>query len=116
MDEPKLDWSTAEVKDGKLKVSLTGDLPDGWSARFARTVALLNHDNWESVKLKKRGVRVAGLTAGDEDRLRHFLESVVLEASSLPADAEDESSEGEDDETSSVDRAMTDTFQSFTEA
>lgn len=120
MDEPKLDWSSAEVRDGNLKVRLEGELPDGWLERFERTVALLNHDHWEKVKLKKSEVRVGGLTSGDEDRLRHFLESAVQEANTLlEPPAEEEGSEApvdeddEDDEHETIDQEMTDRFRSF---
>jgi hypothetical protein len=33
MAEPQLDWSTAEVHDAKLSVSLDGEAPRGWQAR-----------------------------------------------------------------------------------
>ncbi len=122
MSDPQLDWSQAEVKHGKLTVSLVGDPPDGWTGTFERTARLLSNGEWDDVVLGKRRVRVEGLRPGSEEKLRFFLESVVQQANAtheLPdgepqheADDADEATGG-DDEDDSADAAMTQRFRSF---
>ena len=75
-----LDWSSAEVSDGTLEVSLQGEPFAGWEDGFDRTVALLPGGEWGKVRLKKNRIRVHHVREGCEERLRHFLESVVLQA------------------------------------
>jgi hypothetical protein len=121
--QPQLDWSQAEVKDGKLSVAVAGDPPPGWSETFEKTAALLGGDDWDVVRLKKQSVRVEGVRVGSEDKLRHFLESVVQQAN---ATHEPEMDEAEDEETEeseeqheeqakdgSDDAEMTERFRSF---
>ena len=128
MSEPRLDWNTAEVDDSKLKVSIDGEPPRGWSDTFERTARLLAGGDWGEVKLKKGSVQVTGVTPGNEDKLRHYLESVVHEANATHAsdeddgDSESERSEAEasrdsDDESPpSPDAEMTERFRSFAQA
>jgi len=124
MAEPQLDWSTAEVHDSKLSVSLDGEAPRSWRETFERTAALLGANDWGSVKLKKRGIEVTGLVPGSEEKLRHYLESVVQEANAAHAPEVD--NEGGDEEPSghhgedsaedggvSPDVEMTERFRSF---
>ena len=116
MNAVMLDWSSAEVRDGKLEVALRGELPAGWKDGFARTVALLHGDEWGKVTVKKDRIRVNRVAEGDEDRLRHFLESVVLQANAAvePAEAEDHKGDDRDDDGSSdLNAAMTERFRSF---
>jgi hypothetical protein len=123
VSEPHLDWSEAEVKNGRLTVSLAGDPPRGWNDTFERTAQLLGHGEWGDLKLKKHSVRAEGVRPGSEERLRHFLESVVLQANAThevsesespedPDESEDRSDEGEHDD--SADAEMTERFRSFT--
>lgn len=114
-----LDWSSAEVHDGTLEVGLSGERPKGWKESFQRTVALLHGRNW-TIELKKDRVRVLGVAEGNEDRLRHFLESVVLQANSVheetkpeARDEEPEADEDEPDEPAGPDAEMTERFRSF---
>ena len=113
----KLDWSSAEVHDGKLAVVLDGKPKKEWKDAFERTVRLLNRGTWDEVTLKKGRVSLQSIQPGDEDRVRHFLESVVLEANSAlaatdePDDGEAKGSEGEDPE----DREMAERLRSFAE-
>ena len=116
MSGVRLDWSSAEVRDGKLEVALRGELPTGWKAGFVRTVALLHGDEWGKVKLKKDRIRVHHVSEGDEDRLRHFLESVVLQANAAAEPAEAEAHKdgaADDDDSSNLNTAMTERFRSF---
>src|SRR5438067_568494 len=122
MSEPQLDWSQAEVKNGKLTVSLAGDAPRGWKDTFARTAQLLSNGEWDDVVLKKHRVRVEGLRPGSEDKLRFFLESVVQQANAThevseeesqdePEDTDEETVGNDDDD--SADAEMTERFRSF---
>ncbi len=111
-----LDWSSAEVRDGKLEVALRGELPKGWKDGFVRTVALLHGSEWGKVTVKKDRIRVHDVAEGDEDRLRHFLESVVLQANATAEPDEAEAHEDGDadaDEPSNLNTAMTERFRSF---
>jgi hypothetical protein len=121
MAEPRLDWSTAKVRDGTLTVLIAGDPPDRWNDAFNSTAALLGGRDFEHVELKKRTARVTGVTPGSEERLRHFLESVVQQANSASRtnadeeeDLEDGESEAREDDESS-DTQMTKRFRSFAE-
>ena len=128
MTDVKLDWTTAKVEDSKLTVDLDGDLPSGWKDSFDAVARLLaNSADWGEVSLKgKKSVRVADVSEGSEERLRHFLESVVAQANAdhSPDEAEPEPDEdggdGDDDEggdddrdEASPDAEMSDRFRSF---
>lgn len=113
-----LDWSSAEVHDGTLEVGLSGERPKGWKESFQRTVALLHGRNWK-IELKKDRVRVQDVAQGGEERVRHFLESVVLQANAdheetrVDAHEEPEGDEDEPDEPKGPDAEMTERFRSF---
>jgi hypothetical protein len=110
---PALDWSTAEVSDGKLIVGLDGELPSGWRAAFESTVGLLARGEWTEVKLKpkRRQIRVGGVSAGTEDRLHHFLESAVQQANATLGDDRDSGEPAPD--ASEEDLEMRARFRSF---
>lgn len=121
MEQTELDWSTAEVNAGTLTVTLGSKPPKEWIARFKTTVRLLNRGSWEKVEVKKGEISVKTITAGDEERVRHFLESAVLEANSaLPPDESNTDShdavEDNDDAASrqdGPDAEMTKRFRAF---
>src|SRR2546423_8778678 len=95
--QPRLDWGQAEVKDGKLTVSVAGEPPNGWKDTIEKTAALLGSGDWDTVRMKKQTVTVEGVRPGNEDKLRHFLESVVQQANAThEPEAEDQGSEDED--------------------
>ncbi len=122
-NEPRLDWSTAEVSDGRLTVALDGERPKGWKRSFETVAQLLTHGEGSPVTLKKHEVRVSGLRPGDEEKVRHLLESVVQQANAdhRPPEEEQRDEDGEDEETvpleeigqSSPDAEMADRFRSF---
>ncbi len=117
MEEIKLDWSSAEVDGGELTVALEGEVSEQWQEHFERTVRLLGSADWEQVELEDPGVRVHGVTAGQEDKLRHYLEGVVDQANAAVAaqeEAEREDSDGEDGR-DGEDAQMTERFRSFAE-
>src|SRR3954453_23326032 len=94
--QPRLDWGQAEVKDGKLTVSVAGEPPDGWKDTLEKTAALLSSGDWDTVRMKKQTVTVEGVRPGTEDKLRHFLESVVQQANAThEPEAGDAASEDE---------------------
>jgi hypothetical protein len=99
MSDVKLNWSTAKVEDSTLTVDLDGELPSGWKDSFDAVARLLaNSADWGEVKLKgKKSVRVSDVSEGSEERLRHFLESVVEQSN---ADHTPDESERDDDDES----------------
>jgi hypothetical protein len=116
MEIPTLQWSGAQVKDGKLVVELAGDRPKGWKSSFDRTVKLLNNSRWGSVTLKAGKVRVEGVDEGTEESLHHFLESVMQEVNAALVD-DDQGADAEepgapdDDGADSADDRMTERFR-----
>ena len=113
----ELNWSSAEVDNGTLEVELRGERPKGWKRSFERTVALLPGGEWGKVSLKKSRVRVHGVAEGGEDRLHHFLESVVLQANTAHEPREPKAHEdehhAEEDSRDPLDVEMTERFRSF---
>lgn len=90
-----LDWHSAEVKAGKLCVSLEGKPDRDWIMRFKRTAVLLGRGQWEDVAVKKGVVQVGPVETGREEKLRHFLESLVAEAN---ATLERENGDGDENQ------------------
>jgi hypothetical protein len=92
MSEAKLNWSTAKVEHSKLTVEVDGELPSGWKDSFETVARLLAGSNdWGEVTLKKdKAVCVSDVSGGSEERLRHFLESVVAQANADHAPDESE--------------------------
>ena len=119
MSRVRLGWAKAEVKDAKLTVALDGEVPDGWTESFERTVRLLGDGEWGEVKINEDRVQVSDVTPGSEDKLRHHLESVVAQANAAhearERDAESGGSEGEAGRRSGADAEMTGRFRSFAE-
>jgi hypothetical protein len=118
MSEPRLQWSAAEVRGGRLSVPIEGDVRPGWRDTFAKTIQLLDGGDWDAIKAKKQGVRVHGVTPGSEERLRHLLEGAVQEAnaSHVPADEQqrdDDETDGDDRAEDTADVEMTERFRGF---
>lgn len=120
MSQPKIDWSTAEVSDGRLMVAVEGELPKGYRRSFAATAHLLGHGDLAGAELKKGTVRVA-VSDGDEEKVRHFLESVIQQANADHELADDEDDEQDDEDVdegdvvSGPDAEMTELFRAFSE-
>jgi hypothetical protein len=120
-EQLNLDWSTAEVSDGELTIGLTGKPPKEWRDTFERTAALLGAGNWEvTLRPKKGSVQIASVRPGEEERVRQFVEGVVLEANRAlvseqelyegqPADDDDEL----DSDAPSRDEELTGRFRAF---
>lgn len=115
--EPRqIDWASAQIEDGTLTVELTGKGSKAWKARFENVLTLLDtpHTAWSEVRLKKSAVKVAGVQQGVEPELRHFLESVVLQANSdTQPEAPEDDAETDDAGEEDVDEQMTATFKTF---
>ena len=114
----QIDWSSARFEDGTLTVELSGRSAKEWNARFATLFSPLDprHSDWGEVRQTKNRIRVADVRQGTESELRHFLESIVLQANS-DVGAE-ETSQASDDEAqneppTTLDAQMTETFMSF---
>jgi hypothetical protein len=114
-----LNWAEAEVKDSKLVVGLEGEIPTGWKQSFETTVKLLGGGEWGKVQIKKQAVQVSKVAPGSEEKLRHFLESVVEQANAdhPPKEAEKtdepDKEKAADDDDDSPDAGMTERFRSF---
>jgi hypothetical protein len=112
----EIDWTTAAVRDGRLAVEITGEPGGEWSARVRELAERLDRpgSDWGEIAVKKSKLRVKDVAEGAEGDLRHLLESAVLQANAefAPDDVED----GDDDDGSEQDRAMTAAFRAFAEA
>lgn len=74
--------------------------------------------DWGEIKIKKGRLRVQQVTEGSENRLRHFLESVVLQANTTtgatePESDEDDGDAAETDERDGPDAELTERFRAF---
>lgn len=96
MTAAHLNWAEAEVKESKLVVGLEGAIPKGWKQSFETTVRLLGGGEWGKVQVKKRTVQVNKVSAGSEEKLRHFLESVIEQANADHPPKEDEKADEPD--------------------
>jgi hypothetical protein len=106
----EIDWSTAEVRDGKLSVELTEKPSKEWRERLTGVVERLGRDG---VAIKKERLVVEEVAPGTEGDVRHLLESAVLQVNAdLAPDEPDEPA----DERSDADREMTDAFRAFAPA
>ena len=116
MVEARLNWSTAQVRNGKLAVELEGEIDKVWKKSFKRTVKLLGDGDWREVELKKGAVRVAGVTPGGEEKLRHYLEGVVEQANASQAPPQETGEEAKTDlAEKGPDAEMTRHFRAFAE-
>jgi len=113
--EPRqIDWDSSEVGDATLTVKLTGPPSKEWKRRFEGVLAMLgpSHDGWQEVRLTKKGIKVSALEQGSEPDLRHFLESVVLQANADTAPPDEHDGDTDHDEPD-ADERMARTFRDF---
>jgi hypothetical protein len=116
--EPRhIDWASAQIEEGNLTVELTGNGSKAWKARFENVQALLGtpHTSWGEVRLNRGAIKVGAVQQGSEPELRHFLESVVLQANSdtLPETPEEHTETADAGEDPAIDEQMTATFRAF---
>jgi hypothetical protein len=102
-----IDWSSAEVRDGRLTVELTEKPSKEWRERLAEVVERLGHGG---VALDKQRLSVEGVEPGGEADVRHLLESAVLQVN---ADLAPDEPADDGDERSDADREMTEAFRAF---
>jgi hypothetical protein len=113
MSEINLNWSSAKVKDGELKVDVDGKPSSEWKHSFDDTIRLLGGD-WGRVRVKKGTVHVEAVVAGEEDKLRFFLESVVEQANATQrTDEGEQESRAEGAGVTGIDAEMTERFRSY---
>jgi hypothetical protein len=115
MSSVELEWASAEVKDGTLTVGLEGEPPEGWNESFERTVTLLGRGEWGEVALENGAVQVTDVTPGSEEKLRHHLEAIVLQANAAHDEETGESDDADREKRDGPDAEMTDRFKAFTE-
>ncbi|MDQ6729642.1 MAG: hypothetical protein M3022_04920 [Actinomycetota bacterium] len=117
MGAPSLDWSSAQVNDATLEVSITGERPRGWRKSAERTVRVLGSGEWGEVTIRKGTVRVTDVGRGEEERLRRCLEGVVEQANAVHVapdqKAEDAEREVGSETPAGPDAEMTERFRSF---
>jgi hypothetical protein len=108
MSAVEIDWSGAEVRDAELVVALADKPSRDWRDRASGAIALLQRpgQGWDAITVKKNRIVVSGVHEGDEGDVRHFLESIVLQANS--GEGGEDSEQVED-----ADARMTAAFQSF---
>lgn len=108
----QIDWDSSEVEDASLTVRLTGSASKAWTRRFESVLAMLDQarDGWGEVRLTKKAIKVSVVQQGSESDLRHFLESIVLQANADTAPSEDQD---EEDHKPDADERMARTFRGF---
>jgi hypothetical protein len=115
----RIDWSAAEINGATLSVPLEGEAPKGFAKRVRSVLAILDQGSggWGEITIHKNTITVAEIQAGSEDELRHLLESALLQAN---ADLEQSDTvdpdEADPDDHTERERAMTNTFRSFSRA
>jgi hypothetical protein len=110
-----IDWGAAEISDGTLSVPLEGKPPKGFTKRVRDVLAVLDQGSggWGKITMHKNTIAVAEIQQGSEDELRHLLESALVQANvDLGQDTAGPSTAEPDDHTER-DRAMANTFRSF---
>ena len=108
-----IDWGGARVEDGTLTVELTNVPTRSWRQRFLRVLAMLDRagGDWQTINLRRGVIVVGGVREGGEDRLRHLLESAVVEACGGIDAAAGAKVDPERDEQRARDRRMTEAFR-----
>jgi hypothetical protein len=120
MAEREIDWSTAEVREAGLTVSVLGDAPDDWTDYVTDILERLDRGTsaWGDIEVGDDQFEVDAVRRGSESDLRHLLESAVLQAnahfdlSDVEDDDRDRDEEDEEDD-EDHDRQMEETFKSF---
>ncbi len=114
----EIDWATAEVSDGELKVDLTGDSSKAWTTRLEAVLDRLTQPGslWGRVGCGERQVKVSDVSEGHESEVRHFLDAAVQQTNAdFAADAgsggSGGSASGGSDGGSDADRSMTEAFR-----
>lgn len=109
-----IDWTSAEVRSGRLCVPVTGEPSADWAERVGAVADRLSppQPNWGQVEVTDSQIVVTDVSAGCEDALAHILEGAVLQANAALAADTDEDADGPDHE---ADDAMTRAFRACTD-
>jgi len=104
---PAIDWEEATVPSATLEVELSETPTRSWGRRFRSVCAMLDRTcgDWEDIVPRGRTIKVSGAREGAEDRLRHLVDSAVLQAGG------GERRQPERDAEAGRDRRMTDAFR-----
>jgi hypothetical protein len=78
----KIDWASADVRDGILTLPLTGSVTPAWTGRLRELVAAAqpDADGWASVQVTREHLRVGQMRAGAGTGLHELLERLVDQA------------------------------------
>lgn len=108
----EIDWESAEVQGGKLRVELAGEPTAAWAKDVEETVERLDRSTgrWDAIKVSSKQITVGGVSPGAEADLRHLLEGAVQQANANHAPEPEDEGDHAADET---DRAMTEAFRAF---
>jgi hypothetical protein len=108
MAELEIEWSGARVDDGELVVELSEPPSAQWRKRATAALGLLQRSGqkWGDVDIRKDRIVVGDVAEGTEADVRHFVESIVLQANAGEREPEPEH---RDD----ADARMTAAFQAF---
>jgi hypothetical protein len=81
-----IDWDGAVVQDGTLSVCVTPAPTRGWTRRFRTVLGVLDRSSgdWDGIKLKRGTITASELREGSESKLRHLLDSVIVELGGDP--------------------------------
>jgi hypothetical protein len=106
-----VDWRTAAVRERELSVAFEEPISAPERKHVKALVDRLERpgEPWGTITVKKDRLIVSKIAPGAEDDLRHFLESLLLEANA----AADEGSNDEHEQLDEHDRRMTDAFRAF---
>jgi hypothetical protein len=116
----EIDWATAAVDAGTLRVALTGDAPRGWQGRFKAVVRLLDQPGgrWGTITISGGLITVRDVTEGVESDLRYLLEGVVQQANAdlgLKREDDAEREPSAQQRRRAADREMSSHFRAFAE-
>lgn len=104
-----IDWRTAQVRERELSVALEEPVSAPERKRMTALVDRLQRpgEPWSTITVKKGRLIVSEIADDAEDDVRHFLESLLLEANAATDD------DAEPEQVDEHDQRMTDAFQAF---
>jgi hypothetical protein len=107
-DPVRIDWSSATVVDGGLRVGFAEGAAKEWVTRVGEVLDRLGRPGggWGAVDAKRKGFEVDDVQAGAETDLRHLLEGAVQQANADLAAPDEPDERGVDTEMTAVFRAF----------
>jgi len=109
-----ISWGGARVADGTLTVELDPAPDRAWTRRFRRVIAMLDRSpgEWEAIELHRGAITLTGVREGAQEKLRHLLESAIVEVSG-DLHAGGPAGDRDGDEQRARDLRMTEAFRSL---